>query len=331
MRRLVWTDASRPDGLAILGGLLVAGASLTWYLTQNAVASDFDQIWHAAELLYRGHDPYTVIGVDYPFFYPATAAVVGIPFTLLPIRHATLLFIGLSSFLLAYGVLAYRRELWPLFLSAPFIHAIQLGQWGAILFAAFLFPPLAWLFAVKPNLGVVFLGATSRLKTWRVGLYGGLLLTAVSFAMMPDWMHHWWATVSSASHFESPVLNYYGPVLLLAGLRWRRWEARLLLLMAIVPQTPHLYAFLPLFLIPSDRTEVILLGIFSHVAALVQSEFVLAGGLDMRMVHGLAMDVHVLLFYLPCLTMVLVRPNEGELPAWWRWLSRWCTADASGP
>ena len=53
-----------------------------------------DQIWFAARALFAGQDPYVVIGpgrvfsFPWPFYYPLTAAVLGLPLALLPLTLA---------------------------------------------------------------------------------------------------------------------------------------------------------------------------------------------------------------------------------------------------
>jgi hypothetical protein len=105
-------------------------------------------------------------------------------------------------------------------------------------------------------------------------------------------------------------------------LRWRRPEARLVLALACVPQTPLLYGTVPLFVVPSTIVEGGVLWLGSWLAALWLS----IGGpygsrLDRFTVSATAIGW---LLYLPCVLMVLRRPNEGYAPAWLESrLSRW--------
>ena len=62
-----------------------------------------------------------------------------------------------------------------------------------------------------------------------------------------------------------------GAVLLLALIRWRVAEGRLLAALACVPQTIGLYEALPLFLIPTNRWQGYLLAALSYLAAFAQA------------------------------------------------------------
>ena len=71
---------------------------------------------------------------------------------------------AISTAVLAYVVTRHSYHLLPLFLSASFAHAAVMGQWSLILTAAMLVPWLAFLGAVKPNVGIAMLGAS---LSWR--------------------------------------------------------------------------------------------------------------------------------------------------------------------
>jgi hypothetical protein len=99
-------------------------------------------------------------------------------------------------------------------------------------------------------------------------------------------------------------------VLLLAALRWRRPEARLLLLMACMPQFPFFYDQLPLWLIPQSRRQALNLSWFSFGAFFSWLAF--SFDWTTRQVHMASAAPYVLaLIYIPCLVMVLRRPNEA--------------------
>jgi hypothetical protein len=61
-----------------------------------------------------------------------------------------------------------------------------------------------------------------------------------------------------------------GFLLALAALRWRRPEARLLLAIAIAPQTIVPYDLVPLAVVPESRREVLLMALGWMVVYLVQ-------------------------------------------------------------
>jgi hypothetical protein len=131
---------------------------------------------------------------------------------------------------------------------------------------------------------------------------------ALSFAVAGWWLPHWVAAIRSAGHFRPYVLHWGGPLLLLAALRWRRREARLLLAFAVVPQTTMIYETLPLLLIPRTRRECILLVTLANATAVIQLTVIRASSAAEYMWrHG---DVALWLMYVPALIMVLRRPNE---------------------
>jgi hypothetical protein len=269
----------------------------------------------AAALLARSN-PYAAIrGQATPedpnaaFFYPLPAALVAVPFTIVPRWLAGALFFGLSSGLLAWLITRRDFNHFPLFFSTPFIFAAAAAQWSPFLMAVSLVPALSGFLIVKPNLGAaLFLSRPS----WR-GVVGGLVLAAVSFLILPTWLGDWLGTFSSeGTVFHRPpiLFSFFGPVLLLAALRWRRPEARLLLLMACMPQFPFFYDQLPLWLVPQSRREALNLSWCSFGAFFAWLAF--SFDWTTRQVYLASAAPYVLaLLYIPCLVMVLRRPNEA--------------------
>jgi hypothetical protein len=101
-------------------------------------------------------------------------------------------------------------------------------------------------------------------------------------------------------------------VLLLA--RWRRPEARLVLALACVPQTPLLYETVPLFLVPLTLVQGGVLWLGSWLVALWQS---LGAPYATDAARFSASNTAIgWLLYLPCTVMILRRPNVGSLPTW---------------
>jgi hypothetical protein len=120
----------------------------------------------------------------------------------------------------------------------------------------------------------------------------------------------------------APVTALGGPLLLLAALRWRRWDARLLLAMAIVPQTPAIYTVLPIGLLSLTRMQALLFCLSTHLAFAAQFWFVPRAAPN---THAEVATVCLNAFvYLPWLVAVLRRPNEGTMPEWLnRATTRW--------
>jgi hypothetical protein len=170
--------------------------------------------------------------------------------------------------------------------------------------AGLVVPAAGALWAAKPNVGLAcFVGRPSR-----AAFLGGAAIVLASFAIDPAWPMKWVHNVQTgAGHIVAPVLVWRagGPLLLLAALRWRRPEARLLLAMACVRQNVGLYETLPLVvLLPASRVEQLALALCAVPVWYAQRTF------------GFFAWVTVACIYLPCLLIVLRQPNEGRLPAW---------------
>jgi hypothetical protein len=239
--------------LAVAAAVGTAAGLLGYaFLARPGSGGDYFFVWSAARELFAGRNPYHVIAVgpENPgndvFLYPLPALLVVAPFAWLPLAASGGAFLGMSSALLAYALLrdGYRRL--PIFMGAPFLMAVSLGQWSPLVTAAALESNLGFAFAAKPNLGVPAWIYRPNVRA----IVGGLALVAISLAILPTWPLDWYHNVSSRPEKFSPIRTAVGPLLLLAALRWRRPESRLLLAMACVPQALFFYDQLILGLIP---------------------------------------------------------------------------------
>jgi hypothetical protein len=296
-------------------GLGLFAAAISWFATHRPGfgVPDFHWWWVGARALLDGQNPYEVvprvIGSEFRLFHPMPAMLVTLPLAYLPPDVALSLFSAISTAVLAYVVTRYSYHLLPLFLSASFAHAAVMGQWSLILTAAMLVPWLAFLGAVKPNVGIAMLGAS---LSWRAAA-AMVAIVVISLALMPTWPKVWLAQLSSSPYHFSPLRTPIGFLTLAALARWRRPEARLLAVLGVVPQSPFVYEVLPLFLIPRTRFQSYALVIGSDLALGV---YLYTRGMDTSSFYrynGLAIVIGL---YLPALWMVLRRPNEGAVPAW---------------
>ncbi|HWP71759.1 MAG TPA: hypothetical protein VNM36_11675 [Gemmatimonadaceae bacterium] len=217
------------------------------------LAKDFSYPWRAARALLAGQNPYEVMRAvgEYPFnsglLYPLPAALVASPLANVRPEIAGAIFVGLSSALLAWGLLRDSPYRLPLFLSAPFVQAAILGQWSPLLTAAALMPSLQFLAAAKPTVGL----AAWIYNPSRRGIIGGLILVAIAFLVLPGWLGDWLDVASGMNKYRGPATTLLGSFLLLGLLRWRRREGRLFVAMSLIPQLPVFYDSLILWLIPS--------------------------------------------------------------------------------
>lgn len=290
---------------------------------------DFEFWWRGAQMLLTGNNPYLVAPntlawpLPDPLFYPLPALMLTAPLSWLSLSVAGAVFMGISGGLLAW--LVTREGLWRLWIfgTASYFMACKVGQWSPIIMAVAFLPAAGFLAAMKPNLGLALL--TYR-PTWRA-ILGCVVVGLLSFAVLPSWLLDWHANTASLVGHGPPVLTPVGAIVLLALLRWRRPEARLLLAMACVPQLLFFADQLPLFLIPRTRREMMLLTFCSAFAFF----FWYIRFAD-NPAYVLAAAPYVMWSsYLPCLAMVLRRPNEGDTPEWieralvhvgrlaWRW------------
>lgn len=136
----------------------------------------------------------------------------------------------------------------------------------------------------------------------------------VSVAVRPSWVREWLATLSHTGHMVVPIAHSGGVLLVLALLRWRRPEARLLLALACVPQTALPYEAVPLLLVPATLGESLMFVTLSYLAAWF---WVHLGPYPQAFASiPTSVRLMVLFMYLPCLIMVLRRQNDGALPGW---------------
>jgi len=102
----------------------------------------------------------------------------------------------------------------------------------------------------------------------------------------------------------------------LAALRWRRPEARLLLVMACIPQTMLFYDQLPLLVVARNFRQSLYFCLVSYAAAVVAVLIYGGGPKDRALLFAQNAPVIVGCYYLPCLILVLLRPNTGDVPHW---------------
>lgn len=309
---------SRRLAFALAIGVLAAAYTYLFGRFNPQHTSDFDQVWAAARALTARESPYEVIGYAkpfywwWPFYYPLPAAILAWPLGFLPVLLARAVFCGTSSALLGWALTRDGWHRWPAFISMPFMVSLELAQWAPLVTAALLLPGLSWVGIAKPNWGLAVIAGAHDRRVWRPLITGTVLLVALSIVVQPGWPGEWLRLVRSASHFEAPVMQPFGFLMLLALLRWRRWEARLLVAICLLPQTPGFYDALVLFAIPRTFRESLSLTVAGLVVffAMVASQPWATGADWMQDISRFTLWFQ----YLPCVAMVLARPNEGILP-----------------
>jgi hypothetical protein len=295
--------------LIVALGIGIASAMLAHFsaLRPGAVP-DFLYPWTGARLFLDGTDPYVAmrkqIGAPPPYnetlFYPFTTILGILPVARLSAALAGAAFFGVSSALLAFFIT--RGGLWRVhvFMSAPFVSAALLVQFSPLLTVVALVPALGFAATLKPNLGLVMLGARPTL----VAAVGCAVFVAVSIVVFPTWPSGWLENIRyerSAGIHEMPVMQWGGVLLLLAVTRWRLAAGRLLLGMSLVPQALFFYDQLALWLVPRTRQQSILLTGCSQLAFILWFVLRTPGESVVRSSYPYV----IALIYLPALLILL--------------------------
>jgi hypothetical protein len=324
---------------AVLIGLAFAAYEDIFRSRLGAAPSDFLQPWTAGRLLLEGRNPYREIGPggtiahQFHLIYPATAASLAMPFTIVPLRLANALFAGIGCALLFWALTrhTFRNPQLLVFTAFPLTAAVQNVQWSPLLTAATFYPALGFVYACKPSVAFAYWMAYPS----RRALLIAAGFTAVTLMVWPWWPREWLAQLSTVTHMSTPVTRWGGPLLLLSALRWRRPEARLLLGLSCIPQTPVIYEAVPLFLIVTTIREGVALAVVTMALAAFLPG---AEGLSYDQWMATSGFWMVWFVYLPCLLLVLRRPNvapEGDpftatVAAGWAWFTR-LAASAARP
>lgn len=287
--------------------LLAAGLGLT--------RTDLTQLLGGARALAEGVNPYDAVGPgrlvewQWPLYYPLPAVLLALPLAFVDQLAARAIFAALSGGLFAYALSRDHPQGLLAFGTLPLFYAVVLGQWSLLLTAAAVLPALGVVLAAKPTLGAAIWIA----RPTRVAALSALALVVLSLVVDPTWPWSWWGATRGVDHVRAPVLRPWGVLLLLAALRWRRPEGRLLLALACAPQTLVPYELIPLWLIPRTWWEAVGLLVLMNAAFLV-TNIIPGPAATQDEYFAATAPVLIWLVYCPCLLMVLRRPNEGPLP-----------------
>jgi hypothetical protein len=295
---------TRPGLLFLVVALgFVLACRLLLYVWMPDRSSDFDFLYDAAARLVQGENPYLPATQWFP--YPLPAVILAAPFTLIPLALARPVFDVLIGWAFVYALWRYRAPYGLLaVLSGAYLFAMENGQTTPLMVAAILVPALGFLLAVRPST------AASLWIAWpsRIALLGASAFLFLSLVILPSWPWDWWLALPlDNTSLMPPVLRPFGVVLLLAALRWRSAEGRLILAAALIPQSTLPYELVPLALIPANRFEM---GIYiaGSWIAVVAAEGLL-GNLAGWTVPGWPVTLGAV--YLPMLYLVLRRRSRS--------------------
>jgi hypothetical protein len=288
------------------------------YLIQqgSAGSGDFWRPFAGAQALMARTTPYPWFGGarfphEFPDLYPLVASVPLLPLTVFPFAIAAATFSGISSGLLAFAFMSTGYHRLVGFVSFPLIIATHSSQMAVIMTAAFIMPALSFFYIAKPTIGAALLAARGSVRAVVIALGGGLLLLITSLVLSPGWIPEWLAVVrANSGHMKPPILHPGGFVALLALLRWKRPEARMIVAVSMVPQNVAWYDSVPLLMLPTSLIQAVLQSFLISVPAI--SEVLRGGGGD-HVVDFWPKGYQLALFaYLPAVILVLQRPNEGR-------------------
>jgi hypothetical protein len=295
-----------------------AAITLTEYSMNVGRHSDFAPAWFGARALLAGSNPWAQVGPGltfdwpWPLLYPAPALVLAIPFAAVTEIVATATLVGASTFLLVWGVTRSGPHRLPAFASLPFFIASAAGQWTALLGSGWFLPLTAFAWIAKPTIGLALLVATASVRSVAIAVSSGVVLLLVSFALSPGWVPEWVSVIRDADHMQPLAASRGGFIVFAALLRWRRPEARLLLAMALVPQTPAFYDLLLILLIvPATLRQAMAMTAVCNAGLLLLN---LVPVTEETFVPVRAM-ASLVSCYLPALIIVLRRENAGAPPA----------------
>jgi hypothetical protein len=315
---------------------LLVGGFWGWYgvirfAPGHVQASDFTQIWLAAHAVVERREPYSAVLAweqargyvnQLGLYYPLPAAILGLPFVPLRPEVAGPAFVAASFALGAYAV---TRERWfPLaaFAGPAAFRTVQDAQLGGVLLAAMWLPrACGWTVVMKPTVGLA--GWLWR-PSW-AAFIGGAAVVAGSLAVDPTWPGHWYATVRGSPYAVVAVTRaWFAPILLLALLRWRTREGRLLLALACVPHSMFWCDEMLLGAIPRTLRQAYLSTVAGWIAFLAFIAVDSRASPNEPLQLGAGFPWLIAGVYVPALVSVLSSPNSGAAPRWLeRTLARW--------
>jgi hypothetical protein len=273
------------------------------YLWSPDHPGDFDALYNSALRLLSGDKPYPVAATWFP--YPFPAVLLALPFTAIPLDFARPVFDILVGWAFVYALWRHRGTFAVLaVVSGAYLFALLNGQIIPLVVAASLVPALGFVMAARPN-------TAAALLIWRpalVPLLGVIAFVLLSLVIRPSWPADWWiALQQDNTGLLPPVFRPFGLVLVLAAIRWRLPDARLLLAMAFIPQNSLPNELVALVLIPANLIEMSVYVAGSWIAVVLTQR--------MELSHSIAdwssasWPATLVLVYLPMLFLVLRRPS----------------------
>lgn len=216
-------------------------------------AGDFTFATRIARDLWNNRDPYAYPVQPDSVSYPLPAGIMAMPFALFEDEIASGLFLAVSSFALAWCLLRNGKN-WPLlvFLSWPFAYAVLFSQWTPLIMTLWFLPFMLPLILVKPHIAIPLV-MTGKISMKGIALTFAFLLA--SLIVLPNWPFTWLEQLNTYKGLPPILALPFGPLILLALLKFRDRRAWLLVLFALMPQRV-LYDQLPLLLVATTGFQL---------------------------------------------------------------------------
>ncbi len=190
--------------------------------------------------------------------YPFTAYLVFIPFAWITNEIAIGIFMGLGCGILAWLIFRSNNYWYLLlFLSWPFVYNLLISQFAVYAIYMFFSASFLPILLIKPQLAFPF-ALTQRPN--RLGLILTALLLLISLIIYPSWPFEAMESLHMQNYtgFQPLFLLPFGPLILLALIRYRDRRAWMLVLMALLPQRMA-YDQLGVLLVAGNRKQLIFL------------------------------------------------------------------------
>jgi len=168
---------------------------------------DFKIFYFAGKAILSGFSPYIIEG----FYSPLPLAIFFIPFAILPLKIAYIVYLLLTIYLLFQIV--KNKTFWVL-LSFPVFFTIFVGQIDLLIaLSVSILGPFSLPFLLaKPQLGFVFLPWIIQKSSHKSLILSGLLslaLFALCFILQPNWLYEWYLALPSVNDYSCRDSNLY--------------------------------------------------------------------------------------------------------------------------
>ncbi|OGO66651.1 MAG: hypothetical protein A2030_10325 [Chloroflexi bacterium RBG_19FT_COMBO_50_10] len=257
--------------VSICAGLIAAFASIIIQTRfYNSKAGDLTWALIGARQWINGQDPYIILDSNNypsdptPLYYPFPSVLFVLPLSFMPDLIATGIWVGFTVGLMTFAITQGGFWRLPILASVPLWAAVAQVQWTPLLLSIWVWPDLLFLSLLKPTSGL----ALAAKHPTRKGIGILVVVVVLSIILLPNWPLSWLESIKQSRHLI-PILYGPGPFLVLSLLAWRFPEARLLFILAVLPQRMYFYDQLPLLLVAKNLRQQLIIVLSSWIAFLM--------------------------------------------------------------